>query len=421
MSDEAKKQGIDYSFVGMSMSEIKEFLVATFMGGVRRGRKPKAPFIWGPPGAGKTFTTYAAARKIGRALSELWGRDVHCEMYDVPTSCLEPCDISGVPFPVKIEGEETFSRYLGPDWAWFTSVEYEEHERVRRNDPKWQAPPAILFFDDLVAAHFQTQSAFFKGVHEGKWGNLHQRDNVMVVGAGNRAKDNAAANDMPTALANRFRHCYACPTPDDWLKWAGDFREDGEDGIKGESRIHPLVIGFIRTCKDDLNEFSEEVAVREEKAFASARTWEDVSELLYEGYINQENKIFSKSVMGIIGRGVATKFAGFLRAATKLVPPDEICRDPHKARVPGKQNLDALHATVSSLEAHLRTNPKQWEAGLIYAMRDEMVSDVGILLAGTVLVNVIMKLDPKERAKAQGSKLLAKAFDRYSDLLEVIE
>ena len=409
-----KKSGIDYSFVGMSMSDIKAAIVKTYAGGIKRKRKPKSVFIWGPPGAGKTFTVLAGARAIARRFG------IECNVYDVPTSCLEPCDISGVPFPVRIKGEETFSRYLGPDWAWFTSVEYEQHERTLRNDPKWTAPMAILFFDDLVAAHFQTQSAFFKGVHEGKWGSLRQRNNVMVVGAGNRASDNAGANDMPTALANRFRHCYAAPTPDDWLKWAGEFREDGEPGAEQEQRIHPLVIGFIRTCKDLLNEFSSEVAVREEKAFASARTWEDVSELLYEGEVTPDDNIFSKMVMGIVGRGVATQFGGYLRNSTSLVPPEEIVKNPKKAKVPDKKNLDALHATIASLEAHLKVNPKYWEAGLIYAMRSEMIPDAGVLLAGTILSQVVLRLPPKERQAAQTSGILEQVMEKYSELLDVI-
>ena len=405
--------GIDYAFVGMSMSDVKDFVVKTYLGGVHRGRMPKPVFCWGAPGEGKTFTMIAAAREVARRLN------TECRLIDVPTSTLEPCDISGIPFPVRIEGEETFSRYLGPEWAWLISKEYEAHERKRRKNPKWMAPPMIVMFDDLVAAHFQTQSAFFKGVHEGKWGSLHQRDNVMTVGCGNRVEDNAAANDMPTALANRFRHCYANPSSDDWLKWATSFREVGESGAEGETRIHPLVVGYIRTCKDALREFNSDVASRSEKAFASPRSWEDVSELLWEAEIGQESPIFSKSVMGIVGKGSATQFLGFLRNSTSLIPPEEIVKNPKKARVPSRKNLDALHATVASLELHLKQNPDDWKAGLIYAMREEMVSDVGILLAQTVS-EIILTLPDADRAEAQGDDLFAELLERYEDLLGIV-
>jgi hypothetical protein len=354
----------------------------------------------------------AAAREIGRRLN------TECLMIDVPASTLEPCDIAGIPFPVKINGEETFSRYLGPEWAWFTSVEYEKFEQAKDKD--FVAPPVLLMFDDLVAAHFQTQSAFFKGVHEGKWGALTQRANVLVVACGNRVEDNAAANDMPTPLANRFRHCYAHPSTDDWLKWGTSFREAGESGVEGETRIHPLVIGYIRTCKDALREFNKDVATRSEKAYASPRTWEDVSEVFWEDEIAQDSPIFSKVIMGIIGRGSTTQFLGYLRNSTALVTPEEIVKNPKKAKLPSSKNLDALHATIASLELHLKQNPKHWKACVIYASRKDMVSDVGILLAATVTDIVTTQLSPKDRMNAMGDPVFTKLFERYEGLFDTI-
>lgn len=258
--------GADTQFMDMSMSEIQRTIVANYMGGVARERKPRPVMCWGAPGEGKTFTMIAAARELKRKLGGEF------DFFDIPTSCLEPCDITGIPFPVSVAGVETYSKCLAPDWAYLISKEYEAAEKEK--DPEFVANPGIILFDDVVAAHFQTQTAFFKGVHEGKWGGLHQRDNVMVVACGNRVEDNAGANDMPTALANRFEHCYAKPTTDDWLAWGAGFREEGEEGVSGECRIHPLPLAFIRTCKDDLREWDttskdgERVALRSEKAFA---------------------------------------------------------------------------------------------------------------------------------------------------------
>lgn len=413
MSQKNVGSAFDDSRVGMSMSEIRRLVVATFMGGLARYRRPKAVFTWGRPGEGKTFTMFAAARELSRMLEQ------PVKVYDVPTSCLEPTDVSGVPWAVKVNGDETYCRYLGMDWAWECSKEYEEWMKVELNDPTWIAPPALLFFDDLVAAHFQTQSAFFKGVQEGKWGSLHQRDNVMVIGCGNRVEDNAAANDMPTALANRFRHTYARPTTDDWLAWASDFREEGEEGVAGETRIHPLVIGFIRKAKDALREFDSDVATRSDKAFASCRTWEDISEIFYEGQITQDNKIFGRTVMGIVGVATGTQFLGYLRESTALIAPDDIVKDPENAPVPSRKNIDALHATIASLEAHIKQNPMDWEAGLIYSMRDEMLREIGLILAQSISTVIQEKLDPKEQAKAMGSDIFMKMFDRYEDIIEM--
>jgi hypothetical protein len=401
----------------MPMSDIRRTIVAAYIGGVKRERMPKALMIWGAPGEGKTFTTIAACKDITRRLRAMGviGEDEEVLLIDNPTSCLEPCDITGVPTPVRrANGEAAFTRYLALEWAWISSTQYEDWMRSPEggNQPDFNGPPMILMFDDIPAAHFQTQTAFFKGVHEGKWGSLTQRDNVMVVGAGNRMEDNAGANDMPTALGNRFRHLYASPTTDDWLKWAGS----------DEGGIHPWVIAFIRTCKDALREFNQDVAMRAEKAFASCRTWEDVSEFLWEGEIAQSPEtegLFAKIVMGIVGRGTATEFLGFLRNTSAVIPPEEIVKNPRKARIPSKENLDALHATVASLELHIKQNPENWKAGVVYALRKEMLSDVGILLAQTVS-EVIKDLPAADRANAMGDDTFGELFERYEDLIDAV-
>jgi hypothetical protein len=230
----------------------------------------------------------------------------------------------------------------------------------------------------------------------------------MVCAAGNRVEDNAGANDMPTALGNRFIHAYANPTTDDWLKWAAD-----------EGNIHPLVIGYVRQMKDDLREFNSDVANRSEKAFASPRTWESVSRFIWAGSYEFGHEIFSKRIMGTVGRGVATKFLGYLRNSSACVSPDEIVRNPKKATVPTRQNLDALHATVASLEHHLRQNPKDWKACLTYSLRKEMSSEVGVLLASTIAATVYA-LPKDERNAAISDDLFAELTDRYEDLFDTV-
>jgi hypothetical protein len=394
---------VDYAMVGVNMADLKLIIVKTYIGALKRGRRPKPVMVWGSPGVGKTWTVDAAGRTLSKILEQEVG------VYHQLTSCLEPTDIAGVPFPIDIDGETVYTNYLPPLWAWLASEEYEAHRQ--KKEPSFVAPPMILFFDDIPASHFQTQTAFFKGVHEGKWGHLQQRSNVMVVAAGNRMEDNAGANDMPTALANRFLHLYANPSTDDWLSWA-----------EGEGKIHPYTIGYMRQNKGSLNEFNTDVANRDEKAFASPRSWEMVSDLLWEGEISVtgHNVLFTKTIMGIIGTGMATEFLAFMQNTTAVVPPEEIVANPKKARMPSKKNLDALHATVASLEHHIRENPKDWKAGVQYAVREDMVPDVGILLATTV-TTVVHKMESKLRTKYMADPVFVELFDRYQDVFDVIE
>ncbi len=413
-SSKKKTAGVDTQFMDMNMSEIQRTVESNYMGGIERERKPRPVMCWGAPGEGKTFTMIAAARALMRRL-----KVERFDFIDVPTSCLEPSDVAGIPWAVKVNGEETYTKFLAPDWAYFISTEYEAAEKEK--DPDFVAPPALILFDDVVAAHFQTQSAFYKGVHEGKWAGLTQRDNVMVVACGNRVEDNAAANDMPTALANRFEHCYARPTTEDWLAWGAGFREKGEPGVQGECRIHPLPIAYIRKCKDDLREWDspEFDPCRSEKAFASCRTWEAISELHYEGQVDQGDDLFSRKVMGIIGRGIATKYCAFLRNSTSLVAPETIIANPHKAPIPSPRNLDSLHATISSLEMHLKQNPKDWKPCMIYAMREKLLPDVAALLVQTIAV-VLMDMPTKQRNEAMADDVFGEFLEKNEEFLDMV-
>jgi len=393
---------LNYALVGSGMADIERNIVDTFIGAVERGEKqPRSIMLWGEPGCGKTYTVLAS----GKTLEDHFKREVIMNVQ--LTSCLEPPDIAGIPSPVVINGVTQFTRYLPPEWAWLASVEYEKH--MQESDPSYTAPPMILFFDDIVAAHFQTQTAFFKGVHEGKWGHLQQRNNVMVIAAGNRMEDNAGANDMPTALANRFQHVYANPTTDDWLTWA-----------TGRGNIHPFIIGYMRHNKQDLNEFCKEVANREEKAFASPRTWEMVSDLLHEGRISiSDDARFTRAIFGLIGQPASTNFLAYMKNTSAVVPPSEIVKNPKKARIPSRKNLDALHATVASLEKHIKDKPTDWKAGVVYSMREEMVPDVAILLAKTVC-EVLQKLTPTQRSKAMGDTVFEDFALKFEDMFAEI-
>ena len=396
------KVGVDYNLLGMNMGELAEFAVGKILAALKKGRRPLSIMIWGPPGVGKTMTVY----EMGRMLTKSLGVEV--EVYVNATSCLEPTDIAGVPTPIEINGQTRYTAYLAPHWAYMISEQYQDDQRVIRNDPEWLAPPAIVFFDDIPAAHFQTQTAFFKGIHEGHWGDMRARVNVTAIAAGNRIEDNAGANEMPTALASRFQHCYANPSVDDWVRWAQ---------IQGG--VHPFVVGYIRQNKGELHTFNDEVASQDEKAFATPRTWEMVSDTLNDEVpaYSSGSMPFLKAISGLIGYANTTKFLAYLRNTNAVVSPEEIVKNPKKAKMPDKKNIDALGATIASLEAHIRRTPKDWEAAVIYATRKDMISDFGIILAHTAMEVVMEFLDQDAMTEALGSDALEGLLDRYEDIL----
>jgi hypothetical protein len=237
----------------------------------------------------------------------------------------------------------------------------------------------------------------------------------MVIGAGNRETDNAGANAMPTALANRFCILKANPTTQDWLKWA-----------TATGDVHPLCIGYIRQFTEDLNTFNIDVANSSEKAFASSRTWEMLSDFLHMNRVGLEDPIFSNMVMGWVGGGTGLKFLGYMRNTTSCVPPAEIVKNPKKVDVPSAKNLDALFATISSLEYFIKQDPlgpkkakvPHWKAGLQYALREEMLPEAATILARGITMIIEEAIPAEEKAEMYCDDAYEKLWDILEDVLD---
>lgn len=393
--------------VNSDMRAVRDTVADLFISALESGDRPQPVVAWGGPGEGKTNGIYDAAEVVKRKIKQ------EVEVYVNATACLEPTDVAGVPVPVEIDGITRYTSYLPPWWAYKCSTQYEEDQRKHNSD--FNAPPALLFFDDIVSAHFQTQTAFFKVVHEGHVGDLRLRDNVMIVAAGNRVDDKAGAHEMPTPLANRFLHLYAKASVKDWIEWA-----------QHKGKIHPYIVAYIRSCNDDLNTFSTEVANDPDPAFATPRSWEMLSKVMKSSRFNfttmkeNDNLSFLRISSGIVGHGVATKFNGFLRNTNAVVPPEVIVKDPHKAEVPSPRNPDTVYATVTALETYLHENPEHWEAGIVYACRDEMSLDHGICLAHTLFYIITNRLPEAERNKAINSDAIMDICDKYDEVSGLI-
>jgi hypothetical protein len=106
----------------------------------------------------------------------------------------------------------------------------------------------------------------------------------------------------------------------------------------------------------------------------------------------------------------------FLNKMAHVVSPEEIVKNPKKAPIPSRKNLDSMHATITSLEHYLREHPKAWEAGVIYATRNEMLAEFGVFLAGTV-GQIVHNMDASDRMDAMGADSFAELMEQYGDVL----
>jgi len=344
-------------------------------------------FVWGTPGIGKT-----------EALKQAFGADHKIVL--VLAGCSEPTDISGVPHPYQRNGVNVATDVLVPLWAYNASVDA----------PKDQQGPQVIFFDDLPSGHEQTQAACFKVFGEKKVGNIQLRDNVYIIGAGNRVEDKSAAFEMPMALANRIKHYYAKSDVDAWVAWATDF-----------GGIHPLVTAYIRSQGNALNRFEEAVETStSEKAFPTPRTWEMLSKSMFR--MNPDGGIgdwLYGAAVGCIGAGTGIEFNTFAKNTTSLVPPAEIVEHPTTARVPDKTEIDVLYATISSLEYYINQPQyhKHWVDALTYVLRPDMEPEYGLLIAKMATTIAFNKLPERKRVLAAKTPEFMEMYKRWGSYL----
>ena len=173
----------------------------------------------------------------------------------------------------------------------------------------------VLFMDELNSAGKSLQSAAYQIILDRVIGDVPLHKNTTIVCAGNLVTDNAVAFKMSTALVSRMMHVTLEANFDAWMKWAT---------LEG---VHSKVRAYLSFRRQNLYTFKPEL----EGAYASPRTWEMVSELLYEG-LEDNPELVAPLLVGLLSKGVANEFKVFMNQAMPSV--EELMDDPDTIRLP---------------------------------------------------------------------------------------
>ena len=218
-------------------------------------------FIWGAPGIGKSSIVESFAASLGLPCMSLLG------------SQLAPEDIIGV--PQILEGKSVFC----------------PPRQIAREEPY------CLFLDELNACSQEVQKAFYSLIHDRRIGEYHLPEGSIIVGAGNRAQDNAIVRPMSSALVNRMFHVELIASHRDWLTWAG------------ENGVHPHVLEYIGLRPDHL----WRQPPKTEEPFSTPRSWHMLSDALYsygEGITEKQLEILAS---GCLSPQHAVQFRAFVK------------------------------------------------------------------------------------------------------------
>jgi hypothetical protein len=241
------------------------------------------PFIWGPPGIGKSDIVKQIAHKAGKRL------------VDVRAVLLDPVDLRGLP---HVNGDNR-AHWCQPDFL-----------------PRAGEGPSILFLDELPRAPMLVQNACLQLALDGRIGEYILPEDCDLIAAGNRLTDGGGSFKLNSALSSRFRHLDAESNLDDWCLWA----------IK--NGIEPVVIAFVRFRPELLCKFDAG-----ERTFPCPRTHEAVSKIVA---CKPSPAIEHDLYRGAYGDGAAVEFSAFLSLYRDLPEIDKIIAEPVKSPVPDK-------------------------------------------------------------------------------------
>lgn len=261
-----------------------------------RAAKAKRPlFIWGPPGIGKSELVQGLVDSgdLSGPADENGNRK-GAALIDLRLALMEPTDLRGFPF----RNPETNQM----EWAQMGDLPSQEFA------DKYHT--VVLFLDELNSAPPSVQAAAYQLVLNRRIGAYELPSNVVIFAAGNRENDRGVVYRMPAPLANRFRHVTMAVDFGDWMRWA----------IMNE--VHPDVIGYLSYAKQDLFDFDPK---HTGAAFATPRSWNYVSEMLYtDGFDTADISEQKAEVAGAVGDGTSAKFIEHRRVSAKLPRPEDI-------------------------------------------------------------------------------------------------
>jgi hypothetical protein len=257
-------------------------------------------FIWGAPGIGKSSIVEDFASQLGLPCVSLLG------------SQLAPEDIIGV--PQIVDGKSVFC----------------PPRMIARDEPY------CLFLDELNACSQEVQKSFYSLIHDRRIGEYFLPKGSIVVGAGNRAQDNAIVKPMSSALVNRMFHVELVASHRDWLLWAG------------KNGIHPHIIEYIGLRPDHL----WRQPPKTEEPFSTPRSWHMLSDALHsfgEGLTDGELDILAS---GCLSPPHAAQFRAFVKQIRNRYALSAII-DGTQAWPYAPEDRDVLYFLAQSFRARL--------------------------------------------------------------------
>lgn len=361
----------------MNFKEIAIAVQTAYMATVD-SKDPVVPFLWGPPGVGKSACLEHVARTLAghyglKGLMELGDHQDNPNDYfgfiDMRLSQVDAVEIAGFPHPNTELG--VMERMIGD---WFPHV-------GRADLPD----RGIIFLDEWTSAPQLTQAASYQLANDRRLGSKKLKPGWVVAGAGNRIGDGGVVFKQPLPLSNRIAHFNFESDFDGFISWGA---RSGE--------IQPWITSFLNFRPDHLNTFEDHVKKKlEGQAFATERTWHRLSRV--SEFTDGSSDAIRPWAIAYLGQGVAQELIGFREVWLNLPSIKDVIDNPRTAPLYDKP--DVLFALCGALAAKADTD--NFNNIMEYVSRIEQESFTVLFLKDAVRRNSALATTPEFTQWAQ--------------------
>ena len=255
----------------------------------------QVPYLAGPPGIGKS------------AIAKNMADEINYQLIDYRFSTGTPEDQTGLPVKTIQNGKER-AVFLP-----FNDLFPTEDTPLPPGKDGW-----LLFLDELSNAPKHMQAAAYKVILDRMVGDKRLHPNVVLMAAGNRIEDRAAAVQLGSALNSRMIMLEVFPELQEWL-----------EDVALPNRYDPRIVAFLSNYPEMLMNFDP---ARDRGTFACPRTWSFMDSILkVDGVdvVDEHLALFS----GTVGATAAPQFLNFITVFTRLPSLAEIVDKPLTAPI----------------------------------------------------------------------------------------
>jgi len=180
------------------------------------------------------------------------------------------------------------------------------------------------------------QKAFYSLILDRRIGAYELPPGSIVIGAGNRASDNALARPMASALVNRLIHVHLRADAADWLDWAGP------------AGIHPWILDHLTLRPDHL----WAKPPKSEAPFSTPRSWHMLSDALHSYGDGIGEETLRVLATGTVSANHAQAFTAYVKTVRHRFDLEAVLKGD--APWPGRpEDRDLLYYLAETFRARL--------------------------------------------------------------------